>query len=211
MDDPVAILRMIERILAVLIGGLAIYLGYRLFFHLPFERSHEGQLELPGVKIVLSRVGPGVFCAAFGTVVLFYSLTTKIHIDKNKMIFAGAPMQKDGVENTTPDILDSESFTGVSGAETPGVGVTPQQRSKALTTIEMLNCAQRLLAGEDTSPDLQDQFSIAIRDAKRTLMLSVWNEDDWGPADKFDLTGPADDTPFQLRSMFTATYKDCSK
>lgn len=48
----VVILRMVERITAVLIGGLGIYFGYRLFFHLPFEHDHEGQLELPGVKIV---------------------------------------------------------------------------------------------------------------------------------------------------------------
>ena len=89
MDDPVVIMRMVERIIAVLIGGLAIYLGYRLFFHLPFEHDHEGQLVLPGIKIVLSRVGPGVFFAAFGTVVLFYSITTPITV--NDSITAEVP------------------------------------------------------------------------------------------------------------------------
>ena len=73
MDEAVMVLRMTERIIAVLIGGFSIYLGYRLFFHLPFERSHKGELELPGVKIVLSRVGPGVFFGVFGTLVLYYS------------------------------------------------------------------------------------------------------------------------------------------
>lgn len=70
MDESVAILRMVKRIAIVLIGGVAIYLGYRLFFHLPFVRDHEGQVELPGVKIALSRVGPGVFFAAFGSYML---------------------------------------------------------------------------------------------------------------------------------------------
>lgn len=190
MDDPVAMMRMLERIIAVLIGGLAIYLGYRLFFHLPFENNHEGQLELPGVKIVLSRVGPGVFFAAFGSLVLYYSFTEEVKIERS-----------DG----------ASFFSGVSGAGTSDFDVTPQQRSKALTTIEMLNCAQRLLAGEGSSRDLKDQFSVAIRESKRALLLSVWNEDDWGPVDQLGVTGFTKDAPFQLRNMFNATYKDCPK
>ena len=40
--DPIA-LRAFERILATLIGGLAIYLGYRLFVQVPSERDGEGR------------------------------------------------------------------------------------------------------------------------------------------------------------------------
>ena len=211
MDDPVVILRMLERIIAVIISGLSIYFGYRLFFHLPFERGHEGQLELPGVKIVLSRVGPGVFFAAFGTVVLFYSLTTPINV-KDMIINVGPEqLELTRVEADKRSIIHSKEFTGFSGLGASGTSVTPQQRSKALTSIEMLNCAQRLLPDDVTSPDLKDQISLAIRDAKRVLMLSVWSEDDWGRAEQLEVTGPSNDSPIQLRTMFNTTYEDCPK
>ena len=70
MDENIALVRMFERILVVLVGGLSIYLGYRLFFHLPMEKRSGGELTFPGMKVVLTRVGPGVFFAAFGSVVL---------------------------------------------------------------------------------------------------------------------------------------------
>lgn len=216
MDDPVTILRMVERILAVLIGGMAIYLGYRLFFHLPFERSHKGELALPGVKIVLSRVGPGVFFAAFGSVVLYFSITAEVSISRSTQTQAQLPPGK--VADAGGNVSRSEDFTGIS--QTAGKGrtvlesgmtVTPQRRGKALTTIEMLNCAQRLLVRDAANRDLQDELLLAIRDAKRTLLLAVWQVDDWGPPDRLGVTGPAEDAPFQLRNLFNATYGKCPK
>jgi len=197
----VIILRMAERIIAVLIGGLSIYLGYKLFFHLPFQHDNEGQLELPGVKIVLSRVGPGVFFATFGTIVLFYSLTSPIKVGEN---YFEAPVEQTNNAKTNPEVIGSKSFIGISSDN-----ATPQQRSKALTSIQMLNCAQRLLEGEELNRDLQDQFSVAIRESKQALLLSVWDENDWGPVDQMGVTGLANDAPFQLRNMFSATYAEC--
>jgi len=201
MDDTVIIMRMVERITVVLIGGLAIYFGYRLFFHLPFQHDNKGQLELPGVKIVLSRVGPGVFFAAFGTLVLFYSLTTPIKITQST-----APAY---VEKSSRDTIYSSGFTGVSGKVASNSGISPQQRSQALITIEMLNCARRLLKGGGVNRDLQDQLSLAIRDSKRALLLSVWDENDWGSTGQFSVTGPTNKAPFQVKSIFNATYEDC--
>ena len=61
--------RAVERLIAVLIGGGSIYLGYRLFMALPeLSADGEGKFELPGgVSIYVSRVGPGIFFALFGT------------------------------------------------------------------------------------------------------------------------------------------------
>src|SRR5574341_1112697 len=68
--DPL-FLRALERIIAVLIGGLAIYLGYQLFIHLPTQMNSEGKIVLPGdISVYLSRVGPGAFFALFGTIVV---------------------------------------------------------------------------------------------------------------------------------------------
>lgn len=64
-------LRALERIIGVLIGGFAIYLGYQLFMHLPTQMNSEGKVVLPGnISVYLSRVGPGAFFALFGTVVV---------------------------------------------------------------------------------------------------------------------------------------------
>ncbi len=64
--DPqslVIILRLAERIAGVLIGGLLIYFGYRLFLSLPGKRgpdSGTGEFSLAGGnKIKLAKVGPG--------------------------------------------------------------------------------------------------------------------------------------------------------
>jgi hypothetical protein len=61
MMDP-GILRALERLLDAAIGGLSIYLGYRLFLRLPDKTDSQGKIILPGkISIFLSRVGPGVF------------------------------------------------------------------------------------------------------------------------------------------------------
>ena len=192
MADTVEILRMFERIIAVLIGGFSIYLGYRLFFHLPFEKSHQGELELPGVKIVLSRVGPGIFFGVFGTLVMYYSLTNPVK--KNELDgFVGAANQ-----------------SGQAGINTT-VKSDPQQRSKALTSIEMLNCADRLLA-DTASESLGIKLSIAIRDAKRALLLSVWDQDNWGQVvDQLSISGPTNDAPLEVRTRFNTVYGDCPR
>lgn len=193
MDDPVEILRMFERIIAVLIGGFSIYLGYRLFFHLPYEKSHQGELELPGVKIVLSRVGPGIFFGVFGTLVMYYSLTNPVVNKKGHgEEFIGASVQPGQVAANTL------------------LAATPQQRSKALTSIEMLNCADRLL-GDVTDEALVAKLSIAIRDAKRALLLSVWDQDDWGSVERLSASGPTDNAPLEVRTRFNAVYGDCSR
>lgn len=191
MDDPVQILRMFERIIAVLIGGFSIYLGYRLFFHLPYERSHQGELELPGVKIVLSRVGPGIFFGVFGTLVMYYSLTNPVSINGDNG-FIGATSQ-----------------VGQSDVKTDGTS-TPQQRSKALTSIEMLNCADQLL-GDISDDALVAKLSIAIRDAKRALLLSVWDQDVWGSTASLPVSGLTADAPFEVRTRYNTVYGDCAK
>ena len=69
--DIVAGLRMIDRLLAVGIGGMSIYLGHRLFLALPAIRDASGEFHLPfDIRVILWRVGPGAFFALFGTAVV---------------------------------------------------------------------------------------------------------------------------------------------
>lgn len=65
--------RVFERILIVLLGGSCMYMGYRLF-SVSMSESGKMVLEKSGWKFQLSQVGPGVFFALFGSVVLGYAM-----------------------------------------------------------------------------------------------------------------------------------------
>lgn len=82
----VVLTRATERILVVLVGALAIYLGYRLFQLIPMARKGanqgEGKIELPGgVSIFMTRIGPGVFFALFGAGIISYAATKPIEFN----------------------------------------------------------------------------------------------------------------------------------
>jgi hypothetical protein len=82
----IVLTRAAERILLVLVGALAIYLGYSLFLRMPNaakgKQDGEGKIELPGgISIFLTRVGPGIFFAAFGIAVIGYSATRPVNLD----------------------------------------------------------------------------------------------------------------------------------
>src|SRR5919109_2048771 len=75
-------LRVIERVLAVIIGGMSIYLGYRLFIKVPRQKDSSGKVMLPGdVSIFFSRIGPGVFFSLFGAAVVVVSLQQSLDLD----------------------------------------------------------------------------------------------------------------------------------
>src|SRR5262245_55616814 len=79
LDILPELLRGLERNFAVLIGGLTIYLGYRLFSLAPTDKKAEGTVTLPGgFKVNLSRVGPGAFFALFGGILIGIALLSPI-------------------------------------------------------------------------------------------------------------------------------------
>ncbi len=52
--EATILLRFVERIIGVLIGGIAIYLGYRLFLKIPDQQGGEGRFNLRDISIVES-------------------------------------------------------------------------------------------------------------------------------------------------------------
>lgn len=204
MED-IAVLRMFERLLAVLIGGGSIYLGYRLFFQIPHDSEHSGRLELPGIKLVLTKVGPGIFFAAFGCVVVVYSLTTPVEIESQRTASA------DGAnEVAQKGLVETASFTGMgklAGQSPLSVeAASPQQRSGVLQAVEMINCLHRLGEPHD---DLYELATPAVRQAKKALLLSVWNPDDWGDPGVLDTDVLPDDSPMQF--FYHAKYGGCPR
>lgn len=82
MIDDLIMLRAAERILAILIGGLAIWCGFRLFLAIP-DQPADSQVELSLAKsrrLLISRIGPGTFFALFGSALVLASFYFSINL-----------------------------------------------------------------------------------------------------------------------------------
>lgn len=153
--DP-ALLRSLERILAVGIGGLSIVLGYRLFLALPEQRDSSGTVKLPwNISIVLSRVGPGAFFALFGAAVVAFGLHSAVSVTEERTVTSA------GVERETL------SMSGI-GLGATATGETPAVRRLRLKAqIEFLN-------GQGQPSTLEQ-----VNEIKLALMQAAWVTD-WG-------------------------------
>ena len=201
MEDPgltsIMMLRMLERVLAVTIGGIAIYFGYRLFALLPTQSDSAGKIELPGVSVVLSKVGPGVFFAAFGSFVLFKALQPVV-IGNN---FIGA---------TPLEPLPLESPTGES--KRPEHSATPQERERVRQSLQTLNCMELIVTAPRTGIR-PDDVEGPVRDAKVALLESIWNQAGWGDSKVFRrwAVSREGDIPDQLRKLYFSVLPGCPK
>ncbi len=200
-DQIIPALRMFERLLIAGFAGMSIYLGYRLFCNLPTETDHEGSIQLPGIKVVLSKVGPGVFFVAFGCAVLLVSLDKKVEItalneiNKNT-VFAGNETSK-------------KSFAGSTDVETKSDPGLVQRRLAVIERIGSLNCAFRALQNAQGF-DVTQTTKTAFHDAKVALLNPVWSTDDWGDNGVLAVT-PDDAIPNQnLKSVFNDLYVGCA-
>jgi hypothetical protein len=104
MDE--VLLRAIERLLAVIIGGLCVYLEYLLFLCIPAQKEGEGKIEFPGgASIFITRVGSGLFFAMVGAAIVGLSLYEGI--DSSRRGDAGAPIVYQGiVANAPPPMME---------------------------------------------------------------------------------------------------------
>ena len=171
--DP-GVLRAFERILDSAIGGLSIYLGYRLFLKLPGKTDSQGKFILPGnISIYLSRVGPGVFFALFGAAVIAMSLHNAIDYRTN------------GSADLTAD---------AAAANSRYIGVNPEHRQDNQQELEnrrfeisrhlyRLNQIPDMLRS-DLSLEQSSDIEVGLTDLKLDLIESVW-DDKWGDYKKF--------------------------
>lgn len=161
--------RSFERVLLVVAGGLAIYLGYRLFLAIPAADKSEGRITLPGgVSIFLTRIGPGVFFALFGCALIGYSASRPIDFT---MPVGVAPVREAAAGQTV-------HYSGF------GQGMpVPTAEPDAATVVARLNgylddMRQRL----DAQP--ASELAAAIRAAKLAVMERRWKPE-WGDREAF--------------------------
>jgi hypothetical protein len=178
--------RHLERLLIVVAGGLSIYLGYRMFLAIPRAAAEtgEGKLELPGgVSIYVTRVGPGVFFALFGAVILGLGLQHGLKLEVRE--------QRPGPVATTEAATGAAPVATVTerrfSSAVPDAASTQQrdaERNSTLGTVAQLSRLGAALdgpGGRGIPPQQRNDFALALNDARQRLLASVWDERAWGP------------------------------
>jgi hypothetical protein len=193
--------RSIERIVAVLLGGLALYYGFRLFLVVPFETHSDGQIQLPGMSVVLSKAGPGLFFAAFGAVVIVTSLMQSVTVGRSGEPNGGATYQ--GAAEGPVPVVEARQ----TAAQTKP---TEQELARVRLAIQTLNCLQRVSRASPKSLSPLDS-EVAVRDAKLALLHSVWDASAWGEFDAFKqwAMGRSSTTTSSAKEIFETSRADC--
>jgi branched-subunit amino acid transport protein len=188
--NAVILSRAAERILLVLVGALAVYLGYSLFRHMPSVNRAEGKLELPGgVSIFLSRIGPGVFFALFGCAVIGYSVTKP-------------------VELAVPDALGVINYSGLQAGRPPSFHEIAIDGLDPEITVARLNgflATARLNMSQAETEEMVE----AVRAAKFAVMLAHWKSE-WGDRTVFERWAKENgdrDPPDDLVPEATVVYR----
>jgi hypothetical protein len=175
--------RAAERLLDVAVGGLAIYLGYRMFVALPEQEKGTGRINLPGgISIYLSRVGPGVFFSLFGAIVIGLSLHYGVSFS-DRAVEASKAQVSDAAQATvsTPGV----QYSAVGSPQVAPVPVASLgQRNDVLRMIGTLNEVTGLLKS-DIPIEQRVIVENGIDDAKHYLLATVWDSARWGERSAF--------------------------
>lgn len=184
-DNIVFIWRGIERLLIVGVGGLSIFLGYSLFLKIPQKDDGSGEFKFPGgISVVLSRVGPGIFFALFGSSVIGMAIYAQATAPAARFTMGSSSSDQEKV--TYPPPSDNWKVSYSTGLETAAdVQSLRSDRTIAIGDIRFLIDIQKSLStAENKGKVVVTQHTINIADSaisrvKRLVMQSVW-DDQWG-------------------------------
>lgn len=159
------------RLFSLGIGTFFVYLGYRLFSQVPL--GAEGDAEISGLKgttIKLTRIGPGVFFALFGTVTVVWTLAQPLQHTRTVRL-------ADGSEFTT--------HAGAIGADGDSTRNVDSRRALTRQDIGFLNQIGDLLQPQQAEV-LRHSPDYVIPRIKRELMAQVWDAGLWGSRAAFN-------------------------
>ena len=160
---------LLERILAVAIGGIAIYFGYRMFLAVPDQQADSSaELSLAKDKrLLISRIAPGTFFALFGTSVLiasfFFGVSSAGYSGFGQRPAAALP-HADDTDRLPPRPISADEL---------------RQSLAFLSDVEANYTATRP-AGE------RDWLGRRFRAAKLAIMTRGWR-DEWGDPVEFEI------------------------
>ena len=98
----------IIRVIIVIISGLSIFFGYKLFY-LVTERQGNLIIKDKNRSLALSDVGPGVFFALFGAIVLVSVLVTQPYTEQTVTKIPTVDNQSDPVTSSPSIVISSRS------------------------------------------------------------------------------------------------------
>ncbi len=180
------VLRAMERIIAIGVAGICIYLGYRLFIKLPEQADSSGKVILPGnISIYLSRVGPGAFFALFGAIVIGYSVHNLLTI--NQTTSETAP----GVREQA---ISTSYFTGSQKGSFQGDLEIVKGDIKVITELE------KKLQTEGRRNRDMTQLALTFRRMKMYAVKSIWSETlgDYPAFETWVLKGCSEPAPAEI-------------
>lgn len=177
-----------QRILGILIGGMLVYFGYRLFLSLPGKRGRDGgsgEFSLGrSSKLKLSKVGPGVFFAIFGAGLIAYSFAKPMKVNipataANAPNAAAVPNAATAPKANKSTVA-AATFSYVGAVSAPETDEDrARMRAETQEDIIALNRALDRANGSD-----RPQIERAVVRAKVALMEPLWAED-WGELKDF--------------------------
>jgi hypothetical protein len=181
--DALLLMRMTERLLGLLAGGLCIVLGYRLFVKLPEKADSSGKVVLPGgVSIWLSRVGPGIFFALFGAAIVAYSFASAVKVTNEQT--GPSSRAPAGTTAGTPATTRQEIAAMSDRSTEQAKREARQQQLMVLRgTLVDLNATIDHLGRDAASPD-RDRLIVGLQMAKMLLLRGAWDAA-WGDPDRF--------------------------
>ena len=181
--DALLLMRMVERLLGLLAGGLCIVLGYRLFVKLPEKTDSSGKVVLPGgVSIWLSRVGPGIFFALFGAAIVAYSFTSTVKVTNEQN--SPSPRVSTGTTAETPAASRQEIAAMSDHSTEQARREARQQQLMVLRgTLVDLNATIDRLGRDAASPE-RDRLVVGLQMAKMLLLRGAWDAA-WGDPVRF--------------------------
>ena len=184
-------IRALERVLVVGIGALSICLGYLLFRAVKATGESEAHIKLPGdATVMLTRVGPGVFFALFGTLVIGASFVYPVSYTETVRTTGQGIEKQTRVTGIVASPVGSSDAAGTQGGGTQSSAQSDSvhaaremDRLRARRWIELLNQMQG--ASEPRFSEAQRaRVRRDVAGAKLYLMKTVWAED-WGPYEDF--------------------------
>lgn len=160
-------LRMFERLLGVMFGGMSLFLGYKLFA-IGVTVEQAGDVELMGkLKMRAKAFGPGIFFAAFGALIVSLSFVSRISMEAR----GSAPTERPAVVKAEPPTQFTTRFNGFEAS-----GMIPMMKpSDAKVLIAHINALSSEQVVSSTAEGRQLQ--LVLHDFRRHLLARAVPDD----------------------------------
>ena len=171
-----AFLRAAERLIGMSLGGLTIFLGYKLFMNISQATESSAEADFSGkVRIVLTRIGPGVFFALFGALIVGTSYLSTVQVVDN-------PFTVDSLSARSASasaVKLGMSYVGATGYLTDSEDDYEKRASTARRSIRTLHLALDHAAVQDLV-----RLRPAVQESKLALLRDIWRPE-WGSFGSF--------------------------